>query len=260
MKIKDLIIGMLVALLLSSCSSEFKLANRFVSQSPEIQVAVYFPETADINFVVNDQGDYLRVLDSIDQDRFLDIMYAAYAEELSAYRLNVYVPEDPDHIQVDSLHWLVILSKVELQGLYTDYVDHLFDFLDEYDYDFTLNTVNVASWFDVNEGEWQPTLFDEFNLRDDFKSWVTVDRKNGTQYHYEITPMKADDVYDYAVFLGKRYASFTYDYMMNRYVALGMGAKSKYPRFKLRWNPHEKAYYFQSEEEGFIELKVESEE
>jgi hypothetical protein len=116
----------------------------------------------------------------------------------------------------------------------------------------------VASWFDVNNGEWQPTLFDEYNLRDDFNSYVTRSYQNGTRYHYDITPLKTSDVYDYAVFLGKRYAAFTYDYMMNRYVEEGMGAKGQVPRFKLRWDPFEESLFFQQEDEGFIELKTEN--
>ena len=170
----------------------------------------------------------------------------------------MYLPDDPDYVQVDSLHWLVILSQVEMQGLYTDYVDQLYDFIDVYEYSFALNTVNVASWFDINDGEWHPTVFDEYNLRDDFRSYVTSSRESGTQYHYEITPLKANDVYDFAVYLGRRYAAFTYDYMMNRFVETGMKPKNETPRFKLRWDPREQGFYFQMDDEGFIELTTEN--
>ena len=258
MRIKNIFIGLLAVMFFASCGSEFRLANRFVAQSPQVQVAVYFPEAAEVKLVPDDSGEYSRVLDSVDQNQFLDIMYAAYAEELGAYHVNVYIPDNPDQVQVDSLHWLVVLSKVEMQGLYTDYVDQLFDFIDQYEYTFTLNTVNVASWFDVNDGEWHPTVFDEFNLRDEFESHVTNGKKNGTQYHYQITPLKAKDVYDFAVYLGRRYAAFTYDYMMNSFVENAMKPKNQVPRFKLRWDPREQGYYFQLEEEGFVELKTEN--
>lgn len=258
MKIKNTIIGLLVVMTFASCGSEFRLANRFVRQSPQIQVAVYFPEAAEVSLVPDGEGTYSSVLDSVNQNQFLDIMYAAYAEELGSYQLKVYVPDNPDQIQVDSLHWLVILSKVEMQGLYTEYVDHLFDFMNDYDYTFSLNTVNVASWLDVNDGEWHPTLFDEYNLRDDFNSYVTRSRENGTQYHYQITPLKADDVYDFAVYLGRRYAAFTYDYMLNCFVETSMKPKNESPRFKLHWDSREGSYYFQLDDEGFIELKEEN--
>ena len=257
MKTKNIIIGIVLAFILSSCGTEFKLANQFIGQSSDVQVAVYFPEEAKVSLIQDTDGTYTKVLDSLNQDAFLDIMYAAYADELGRYKLNVYIPDDPDAVQVDSTHWLVLLSQVEIQGLFTDYVDELYDFVDVYTYTHPLNTVNVASWFDVNDGEWRPTLFDEYNLTDEFSSHVSYSRQDGTQYHYNITPLKLKDIYDFAVFLGKRYAAFTYDYMMNRYVETGMAAKQQVPRFKLRWDPYEKLYSFQMEDEGFIELRSE---
>lgn len=246
-----------MAMTLASCGTEFKLAKSFTEQSQHTRVAVYFPETVQVTLIQDKEGDYSKALDSVNQNMFLDIMYASYADALRQQGLDVYIPDDQDHIQVDSTHWLVILSKMEIQGLYTDYVDHLFDFLNEYDYSFALNTVNVASWFDINDGEWHPTLFDEHNLMDDFGSYVTRSRENGTQYHYNITPLKAADVYNYAVYLGKRYAEFTYDYMMNRYIESDLAKKSLYPRFQIHWNPVEKTYEYLLEGEEFIELKAE---
>lgn len=258
MKIKNLFIIALAALTFVSCGSEFRLANQFVNQSRDIQMAVYFPEEARVTLVQDADSTYTKVLDSINQDLFLDIMYAAYADELGNYNLNVYIPDDPDAVVVDSTHWLVVLSQVEIQGLFVEYVDQLYDLTDEYNYSFSLNKVNVASWFDVNDGEWLPTLFDEYNLMDGFDSYVSNSRKNGMQYHYNITPIKTDDVYDFAVFLGKRYAAFTFDYMLNHFVESKMEEQHAEPRFKLRWDPYEQTFLFQQEEEGFIELKVEN--
>ena len=255
MKLKHIILVFIAALMLSSCGAEFKLANSFTQQSQSTRVAVYFPESAQVTLIQDDDGTYSQVLDSVDQDQFLDVLYAAYAESLNKYGLEVYIPENQDEIRVDSTHWLVVLSNVEIQGLYSKYVDYLYDFSDEYEYTFSLNTVNVASWFDINDGEWHPTLFDEHNLMDDFDSFVTSDRENGVQYHYNITPLKAVDVYNYAVYLGKRYAAYTYDYMLNQYVASGMAKQNAEARFKLRWNPYEKSFDFLMDEEGFIEIE-----
>ncbi|MBR4390822.1 MAG: hypothetical protein IKT08_01795 [Bacteroidales bacterium] len=258
MKIKTLFIGVLLAVLFSGCGSEFWLANKFVVQSHRTRAAVYFPEEAQVTLIQNGDGTYTKVLDSLDQNAFLDIMYAAYADEMRTFGVDVYIPEDADHVPVDSTHWLVLLSKVEIQGLFTDYVDHLFDFTDDYDYSFSLNTVNVAAWFDINDGEWLPvTLYDECNLMDDFKSYVS-NGNEGAQYHYDITPITTNDVYDYAVYLGKRYATFTYNYMMNRYVGGELKKKGDASRFKLRWDPYEESLYFLLEGEGFIELGIEN--
>ena len=254
MSIKNSLILALMAVLFASCGSEFKLAKTFTQQVQQTRVAVYFPETVQVTLKPDGDGDYSQVMDSVNQNMFLDIMYAAYADGLRHYGLDVYIPEDQDHVQVDSTHWLVILSNMEIQGYYSDYVDYLYNFLSEYEYTFALNTVNVASWFDINDGEWHPTLFDEHNLMDDFDSHVSYSRENGAQYHYDITSLKADDVYNYAVYLGKRYAEFTYDYMMNRFIDASLNSRA---RFKLHWDCGKDSYNYLMEDEGFIEVRGE---
>ena len=257
MNIRNCIIGLLLAVLLSSCGTEIKLASKFVG-SAKPRAAVYFPEEAQVTYIPDADGNYPNMLDSLDQNAFLDIMYAAYAKEMKVYGVEVYIPEDQDNVPVDSLNWLVVLSKVEIQGLYTDYVDRLFNFFDDYEYTVSLNTVNVAAWFDCNDGQWLPTQFDEYNLMEDFDSYLTKVDADKMEYHYDITPLKMKDIYDYAVFLGKRYAGFTYNYMMNRYIESEMGKNQKTPRFKLRWDPSEDGLFFMEPEEGFLELKTEN--
>ena len=73
MRIKNIILGLITALLLSSCATEFKLANKFLGQSPDMMVAVYFPEEAKVTLVQDSDGTYTQVLDSLNQDMFLDI-------------------------------------------------------------------------------------------------------------------------------------------------------------------------------------------
>lgn len=258
MRIKGIIIGILAMMLLSGCSSEVRLASRFVQPSKPYRAAVYFPEEAQVTLIQDEDGEYTKVLDSLDQNAFLDIVYSAYAEELGRYGVEVYVPEDPDNIAVDSTNWLVILSRMEIQGLFTPYVDEFYDLVDTYEYSFSLNTVNVASWFDIDDGQWQPTLFCEHNLRDDFRSRVSRSWENGTQYHYDIQTLTIEDVYNYAVFLGRMYADYTFNYLMNRSIKQGMARENATPRFKLRWNPDERMLDFQEEEDGFIELPAEN--
>lgn len=254
MKIKTIIIGIIVALGLSSCSTELKLANRFVNDSHAIRAAVYFPEEAKVTLVQSESGDYTKVLDSLDQNAFLDIMYAAYAEELRSFGVDVYIPDDPDHVMVDSMNWLVVYSQVEIQGRITPYKEQFYDMVNEYEFTVPLNTVNVASWFDISDGEWLPTLFDEYNLMEDYEP--RIDYKGGSlSFQYDIDTLTMADVYNYSVLLGKRYADFTHSAMMNRFVKEQMLKENAKPRFKMRWDPHEEVYYLLEDEEGFIELE-----
>lgn len=254
MKIKTIIICFMAAFAFASCSTELKLAKRFVGDFQDIHAAVYFPEQAKVTLIQSEQGDYSKVLDSLDQNAFLDIMYAAYADEMKFYGVDVYIPEDQDNVPVDSLNWLVVLSQVEIQGLITNYTEEYFDLTDEYGVNLSLNTVNVAAWFDINDGEWLPTLYYEHNLRDDVTSSVRENEKGVASCQSDVKPICIADVYNYAVYLGKQYAGFTYNTMMNRFIRSEMLKSKAAPRFKLTWDPSEKAFYLQEEEDGFIEL------
>lgn len=246
-----------IALLMSSCQTELKLAKNFVAEKANTRVAVYFPEKAEVKVEYNTQyGKQTDVLQGFSQDMFLDILYGAYADMLRTYGLDVYVPEDADNVQVDSTHWLVMLSRMEISGRIIEYEDYLFSDTDEYSYKHPLNTINVASWFEINDGEWKPVQFCEHNLIDGFDSktdysfWL-----NKIDYNYSIDTLKLDDVYHYAVYLGKLYAGYTYDYMMNSYVGKELMKRNYLYQMLLRYDPYKKHLRYAEEGDGFVEIK-----
>ncbi len=146
-------IGLLCILAMSSCRTDLKLAKAYVAERTGIQAAVYFPEQAEVKVEFNTQyGRQTEVLNGFSQDLFLDLAYNAYADAMQDYGVTVYVPEDIDNVPVDSVHWLVMLSRMEVSGRITEYEDYLFSDTDEYSYKHPLNTVNVASWFEINDG------------------------------------------------------------------------------------------------------------
>lgn len=248
--------GLLYVLLLSGCQTELKLAKTFVTEKANTRVAVYFPEKADVKVEYNTQYNIqTEVLQGFSYDLFLDVLYGAYADGLRDYGLDVYVPENAENMQVDSANWLVMLSRMEISGRITEYEDYLFSDTEEYSYKHPLNTVNVASWFEISDGEWKPVLFCEHNLIDgfdsktDFSFWT-----NKIDYSYTIDTLKLTDVYNYAVYLGKLYASYTYDYMMNNYVGAEMKKRNYMYQTLLRYDPYKRQMRYAEEDEGFIEL------
>ena len=254
---KGPLLGLLLVftLLLSSCQTELKLAKKYRTERPYIEAAVYFPERAEVKTEYSTQyGKKTEVLDNFSQDLFLDVMYNAYAKAMDDYGIEVYVPEDPDNVQVDSIHWLVMLSRMEISGRITEYEDYLFSETDEFSYKHPLNTVNVASWFEINDGDWKPVLFCEHNLMDGFDSEADYSfwtRK--IDYNYTIDTLKVEDVYNYAVYLGKLYAGYTYDYMMNSYVEDELKKKGYSYQLLLRYDPYKKQLRY-ADEDGFIEI------
>ena len=249
-----IVIGFLTALLLSSCQTEQKLAKKYVAERTGIQAAVYFPEQAEVKVEYNTQyGKKTEVLNGFSQDLFLDVTYNAYAEELGHYGVEVYVPDDIENIPVDSTHWLIMLSRMEISGRITEYEDYLFSDTDEYSYKHPLNTVNVASWFEVNDGEWKPVLFCEHNLMDGFDSKTDYSFwANKIDYDYTIDTLELKDVYNYAVYLGRLYAGYTYDYMMNDYVGAELKKKGYAYQLLLRYDPYKKQLRYAEEGDGFV--------
>ena len=254
---KLIFIGLLLVLALTGCQTELKLAKQYMAERPDIEAAVYFPEQADVKVEYNTQyGRKTEVLDGFSQDLFLDVMYNAYAETMGDYGVMVYVPEDANQVAVDSTHWLVMLSRMEISGRITEYDDYFFSDTDEFSYKHPLNTVNVASWFEVNDGDWRPVLFCEHNLMDGFDSYT--DYSFWTQnldYNYTIDTLKLKDVYNYAVYLGKLYAGYTYDYMMNSYVSAELKKKGYGYQIMLRYDPYKKQLRYAEDEDCFIELE-----
>ncbi len=251
--------GLLAIVLLSGCSSQLKLAQNFIERSGHASVAVYFPE----KIITQSQRDAqdgagAAVLDSLNQEAFLKIMYGAFSAQLKDYGLNLYQPDDPNDVQVDSVHWLVVLSRVEMQEKVTEYEDYVPFDGETYSYAFPLNTVNVASWFDLNDGTWSPTLFYEHNLIDAFDSDINFSFWLGqTDYAYAIDTLVVGDVYHYAVYLGKLYAGYTYDYMMNKYVGEQLKQQNHELSRFLRYDPYSKQVIYSEKDDRFIELKEE---
>ena len=253
-----LYIGILLTLLLTGCRTDLKLAKSYIEERSDIQAAVYFPEKAEVKVEYSTQlNKKTEILNDFSQDLFLDLMYRAYADAMGAYGVEVYIPENIDNVRVDSLHWLVMLSRMEISGRITEYEDYLFSDTDQYSYNYPLNTVNVASWFEINDGEWKPVLFCEHNLIDGFDSHTDYSFWTGQlDYNYSIDTLKLKDVYNYAVYLGKLYAGYTYDYMMNKYVDAGMRKKNLdyLDRDLLRYDPYKKELRYAEDDDRFVEI------
>lgn len=250
-------IALLLVVTLSGCQTELKLAKKYMAERNSIQAAVYFPEQAIVKTEYNTQyGRQTEVLNGFSQDLFLDVMYNAYAEEMGRYGVEVYVPADIDNVTVDSTHWLVMLSRMEISGRITEYEDYLFSDTYEYSYKHPLNTVNVASWFEINDGDWKPVQFCEHNLMDGFDSKTDYSFwTNKIDYSYTIDTLELKDVYNYSVYLGKLYAGYTYDYMMNSYVGDELKKKGYSYQMLLRYDPYKKQLRYAEEDEGFVEVE-----
>ena len=101
-------------------------------------------------------------------------------------------------------------------------------------------------------------MFCEHNLMDGFESDASFSvLKNAIDYSYKIDTLKLEDVYNYAVYLGKLYAGYTYDYMMNSYVGKEMERQNLdyWNQYLLRYDPYKKQLRYTVEDDCFIEIQ-----
>lgn len=252
---------LLVGGLLAGCSMERRLAYDFVSKSEQAKVAVYFPQQVEFkNCRGAEHGDTLVALKDVDKALFLQIMHNSYLRTLEEYKLELYTPDDDNEIQVDSMHWLVSLSNMEVQEMVSLQEDSWIVGEERVTYELFLNTVNTASWFELNNKEWSPLLYVERELKDDFDSKIDFSYYSGAvNYSYYIDTIQADDVYSYAVFLGKLYAGYTYDYFLNAFVRDKMLEKDRHPSVYYRYDPYMKQLQRSVDGDRFVVIHDEDE-
>ena len=88
---------------------------------------------------------------------------------------------------------------------------------------------------------------DGFDSRADYSFWA-----GRIDYDYTIDTLKLDDIYNYAVYLGKLYAGYTYDYMMNSYVGDELKKKGYSYQVMLRYDPYKKQLRYADEDDWFV--------
>lgn len=253
----------LSSLLFVSCSPHKNIAYNFVKKSKGASVAFYLPDELkkiNIREDCNPENDDLAALDEnqlndtinartkivnkIDDEIFLDVLYASFKETMKDYNIEIEYWEDGNQ-KPDSLHWVIDLSHIEVQELIMLIASYCGS---ENNYEFLpFTNVNVASWFELINSENSNFLFSEQNYEEYIVDcYYTLDTINNYVRNIEYHDVTIDGFYDYAVMLGRLYAGYTYDFFMNDYVKKEMMKKEKdYDEeyMYLRYDPYESFIY-----------------
>lgn len=273
MKIKNILLLVFAVVVLVSCSQPKKLAYDFVNKSKGAKVAFYVPDELkkanirrdcdpnNIDLVLLDE-DQLRdtieartkIINKIDDKVFLSVMIASFEETLKDYDLELDYWEN-ETTSPDSLHWVVDMSHVEI----TELIEYLITQCGvEGNHEFlSSTTVNVASWFELMNGDYSKMLFTEQNYGEYILDcYYTLDTVNNLVINAEIQQLTLDGFYDFAVILGRLYAGYTYDFFMNDYVRQQYLKKEKeYPETDyLRYDPYE-SYIYHTRKDKFIPIE-----
>lgn len=256
-----LIVVILIAFF-SSCSPQKKLAREFVNKSKSYSVMLIEPEfiyKKNLNTNVVDslgitdtklrdsilwaQSDFIQKID----DSLLIANYSlGFINELKNYNINVYDKnESAKFLSLDSNAWMVNIAQLQIEEEKYEYRDETEYYSYIYYHDHLLNAVNINSWFEVsmvNSNNQKPNVYFATNtITDELESSYDFDIFNDkVSYIYDIDSLNLSKIYEYSYLLGRIYATYTFDYIMNDYVSKHLGYPIRKEEF-LRYIPISRA-------------------
>lgn len=270
MKNKLLIIVSALIMLFVACSEQHGIARRFVKNNRNTVVALYMPERLVKRNLRNDsipaelaeeslqtQIAYLekqvKVIDKVNDDKLLDIIYLTMKETLKDYGLTVEYWEG-ETSQPDSTHWVIEIPRIEVTEVCENqkYCDWIYEH--RYCLDVPVDLVNVATWFYLSNDTTAMMTFTEQNYFNATDVVFDVDyQQNKVISKTYCNTINIDGFYKFATLLGRLYAGYCYDFMMNKYIDNHeVGAIDTVYRY--RYDPYER-YFYKTDGDYLIEIK-----
>jgi len=236
-----IVLVVLVALLVQSCSPEWKLARRFVNSAPDIAVLVLPPDNliktnlkqknAEGAHPKNDDDEspegsgFTVFLDELSDSIFLETYVNNFLDEIERLGMQLFTEEYADSfLFLPGKAFLINMAQIQLEEYYLRHEDS--DEFGGYTYFKTmyLNAVNFNKWFEITRlnvpGKRMEVLYDSYEITDDLQGYFTENLFSGkVNYNYRLTEMTTDDLYDAGYGLGAMHASLIFDHLMNSYVS-----------------------------------------
>jgi hypothetical protein len=235
--------GLLLLLLgLSSCLHERLIGNDYIKQPPAVNLLVFPP---DIIFKYNHKGESIPGFDTLseaykDSALWVNSAYVQhlsdsillenymnnFISELRSFGFTVYLGAAIDSFMLrqEPQSYLLSLSQMQID----EYLYPLEDeepFVDTVYYKrFDLNAIDFSNWFELSkvnptEKVKKTMLYSSHSAFDSFDGNFIIDPwAGGVKYRYKIDTITVADVTDMAIYLGKKHASYLYDYFMNQYI------------------------------------------
>ncbi len=250
---------LLLPVLFTMGQSERKLAKEFVAQASKISIQVnppLFLYKYNIKTDILDSISYQnkrerdsilwvhsRYIQYIVDSVFIRDYMKGYTNELKKYGLHLLTRSSPD-----SNTYVVSVSQIELEEQYYLFSDTAYYDNDVYVHHQFLNALDVSSWFSLH-GPLFPeksgkVLFAENLLTDNIEGHFDVDPYSGKiKYLFQFDSLTVKKIYTYAQNLGRTYAGYTFDYLLNTFLAKNTPASRRTKRY-WRYDPYRKRFFF----------------
>jgi hypothetical protein len=137
----------------------------------------------------------------------------------------VYLDDEVDtFLREQPQSYILSIQQVQLDEYYYPYSDSVYYGDSIYYKNINLNAVDASSWFELSKintaKPFKTLLYSSLTATDAFEGNFVIDGIHaGIRYHEKIDSLKLKDIYDLAVYAGKKHASYLFDYFMNQYIA-----------------------------------------
>lgn len=272
--LKYLIFALLIAVL-SSCSVEYKLADDFAKNKNKGAVLVLAPETVFTSnlkdsliikhpYLSQSQKDTLLQMSNfylkyIDERNFVDNSLSFLKDELTKMGFQVYDENSFDQfMQTKDSSYVFKLSQVELEEGYGERIQTQYHYDEPLDVTVRVNYVNISYWFELERknvtDETFPLLYASYSLMDGLQGAFLYNEKGKLNYTYNVDTLKVKDFKEIPELLGKKYAGYFYDYVLNISILESLPA-DKAPTYYFHFDPRAKSISpLQIENDLFIEI------
>lgn len=224
-----------------SCSPSRRLAGEYVSASSKSTGVYLIPAgyleksnlkrypSADMDGLTRIQRDSIRLarslfLKAVSDSVFLERFVNTYMDELRSLGLRVCL-DGPDSLSCPPKKesFVVRMEQVELRESVIRMTDEQFIINALYQKDIDLQSVSLHAWFAIHRLNQQPSnrlLYAGNYISDEIiESGFGRDENTGKIVHFKKTDLlELNAIYNMAEALGRKYASYTYDYLLNEYI------------------------------------------
>ncbi|OYT15233.1 MAG: hypothetical protein B7C24_14170 [Bacteroidetes bacterium 4572_77] len=174
------------------------------------------------------------ILPYISDSIFLENYYDSFMNQIHAYGLQTYLPQDINSfIGLPQKSYVIKMAQMELVE------DSSFVSVEEIignrnrELQIPVNKISLNTWFEISQKDSTQVYryFDENGINDEvYGSFVQGLWDNDIRYDYTVFPLKKEEVYSLASFMGRRHAQFLFDLILNSFIwsALTTEAQQRY--------------------------------
>lgn len=252
-------------LLATSCSLERKLAYEFVNKNDSLSVLLIPPDylfktnlktwklenpdqftPEERQSVLLDSSLFLK---DIENEMLIEQFMAAMEASLRQYGVKVYPPARmPEFFGKTGDTYQVAVVQMEVEEDVFPYRAEavFYDSMLYYE-DFLLEMVTLNTWFEISKLNdtivKHNTLFAADYVMDGLEGRFSSNVFTGeVSYRYNYDPIRLKNVYTLSKLLGRRYAGYVFDFLMNRHVFLSMPAGQQSTTY-FRYDPETQKIY-----------------